>query len=83
MVLYYVEIDDSVTGTKLYNKVQKKQNMFYEGILNDYKTSRNKRLALFIVEDDSILEFKVMFPISTTLMPDGVPDEVSEFYDKC
>lgn len=80
MVLYFVEIDEFVTGTKLYQKTFDKRNMVYQGILNNYRTPRNNRLALFVVDDREILPFKVMFPISTTVAPEGISPKIVEFY---
>lgn len=83
MVLYFTEIDDDITSTMLHNKVSKVDNVEYQGILNDYRTERNNRLALFVVDDDVILKFKLMFPISTMVKPKGVSDEVSKYYINC
>jgi hypothetical protein len=83
MVLYFVELGDDDTSTKLYQKVHNIDTVEYQGILTNYKTERDNRVALFVVEDIDILKFKLMFPLSSTIMPVGVPKEVYEYFKNC
>ena len=80
MVLYFVEIDEFVTGTKLYQKTFDRHAIVYQGILNNYRTSENKKLALFMVDEDKIIPFKMMFPISYMDAPEDISPKIVEFY---
>lgn len=82
MVLYFVEIGDKITSTKLYSKVGNMDSVEYQGILTGYKTTRGNRVALFVVSDSSILKFKIMFPNSSTVFPVGIPDNVYKYFKK-
>lgn len=81
MVLYYVELDDFVTATDLCNKVKNRGSVDYQGIIRNYRTDSDKRVALFLVDDGHVLNFKAMFPVSSTLSPRGIPKEIYDFYE--
>jgi hypothetical protein len=80
MVLYFVELGKDVTSTELHGMVMNNGGIEYQGILTSYTTVRGNKLALFIVDDASMLEFKILFPISSMVIPKGVPDDVYRYF---
>lgn len=80
MVLYFSEIDNDTTSTNLHQKARKVDRVEYQGILNNIRTDRGNRIALFVVDDPEILKFKILFPNSSMVVPKDVPDEVLEYF---
>lgn len=80
MVLYFVEIKDNVTSTKLHMKVHDKAEIQYQGILGNYRTERDNRVALFVVDQENMLNFKILFPESSIVIPKGIPEEVYNYF---
>lgn len=84
MVVYFVEVGDSQSQTSLNNAVDNIAGVEFQGILNNYKNSNNKRVAIFVVSMGAPqLKFKRKFVESTQQCPPDLPPDVYKFFNIC
>lgn len=81
MVVYFVELEDNVTQTTVFNSVSNMKEVEFEGIVNKYRNSNNRRVAIFNVGMGAPqLKFKRKYPESSPAFPDDLPKEIVDFY---
>jgi len=84
MVIYFVEVDDENTLTKLNHSVAGIERVEFQGIINFYRNKNGRRVACFYVcMGKPQLKFKMKYPTSTQRFPDDLPSQVHKFFGTC
>jgi hypothetical protein len=84
MVIYFVEVDDGDTLTKLNNSVAGIDRVEFQGVLRDYRNENGKQVALFhVYMGKPQLNFKMKYPNSSQRYPSNLPAEVKAFFGTC